>query len=76
MAREDGLVASECTLVRAHTECNTECGRAVTVRQDCWATICAFMGGCRCFFNFDWVLEELLILLSLQEIDLERREEK
>jgi hypothetical protein len=34
------------------------------------------MTGCQYSFNFDWILEERLILLSLHETYLERREEK
>jgi hypothetical protein len=36
----------------------------------------AFTTCCRRSFNFDWILVERQILLSLQETDLEREEEK
>jgi hypothetical protein len=33
------------------------------------------MADYRCSFDFDWILEERQIVLSLQEMGLERREE-
>jgi hypothetical protein len=72
----DSLVAFECALGRARAECDAECDRAEVVWQDYRATIHAFMAGCRCSFNFDQILEERWVLHSLQEMDLERWEEK
>jgi hypothetical protein len=76
VACEGGLAAFECALGRAHVECDAECDQAEAVPQDYWARIHAFLASCRRSFNFDWNLEERRILLSLQEIDLERWEEK
>jgi hypothetical protein len=73
---EDGLVAFEHTLRRACMERNAECACAEAVRQDYLAKTRAFTISYRRSFCFDRILEECKILLSLQEIDLERWEEK
>jgi hypothetical protein len=62
---ENGLAASECALGRAGVECDAKCDQAKAIRQDYRARIHAFMAGCWCSFNFDWILEEHRILLSL-----------
>jgi hypothetical protein len=76
MAWEDGLAATECALGRARAECDAECDRAKAARQDYWATIRTFTAGCKHSFIFDRILQEHRILLSLQEMDLERLEEE
>jgi hypothetical protein len=65
MAREDGLVASECTLGRARMECDAECDRVEAVRQEYRARIRTFTASCRGSFDFDRVLEGHRFLLSL-----------
>jgi hypothetical protein len=55
--------------------CDAECVQAEAVRQNYLARMRAFTTSWRCSFNFDWILEEHCILLSLQETDLKRREE-
>jgi hypothetical protein len=57
MAREDGLVASEHALGRAHMECDGECDRAEAIRQDYLARVRAFTAGCRRSLDFYRVLE-------------------
>jgi hypothetical protein len=74
MTWEDGLLASECTLRMAHMECDAKCDKAEAIQQDYWARIRAFTTDCR--FDFDQVLRGCRFLLSMQEMDLERREEK
>jgi hypothetical protein len=58
MARENGLVASECALERARAECDAECDRAKSFRHDYWGRIHAITIDYRSSFNFDRTLEE------------------
>jgi hypothetical protein len=46
-AREDDLVASECTLGTVRVECDTKCDRAEAIRQDYQARLSASTAGCR-----------------------------
>jgi hypothetical protein len=75
-AREDGLAVSECTLGRVYMEHDTERAWAEAIQQDYLARTCAFTASYQCYFNFDRILDERQTLLSLQEMDLERWEEK
>jgi hypothetical protein len=76
MAREDGLTASERALGRARMECDGECDQAEAIRQDYLARVRAFIVGYLCSLNFGQVLEGCRFFLSMQETDLEWREEK
>jgi flavoprotein len=57
-------------------ECDDECDRAEVVQQDYLARMRAFTAGCRHSLDFSQVLEGRRFFLSMQETDLERREEK
>jgi hypothetical protein len=76
LEQEDGMLAFECALGRVRMEYNVECNWVEVVRRDYRARIHTFMTGCRHSFNFDRVLEGRRFLLSMQETDLEWREEK
>jgi hypothetical protein len=65
VAWKDGLVASECALGRACVERDAKCNRAEAARQDYQARIHAFTAHYRRSFNFNQILEERRILLSL-----------
>jgi hypothetical protein len=70
--REDGLAAFECFLGRACKERDAEHERAEVVQQDYLARTYTFTTSCWCSFSFDRILQQRRILLSLQEMDLER----
>jgi hypothetical protein len=65
MAQDNGLVASECGLERVCMEHDAKCDRVEAVQQDYRDRIHAFTAGCRRSFNFDRILQERRILLSL-----------
>jgi hypothetical protein len=65
MAREDGLVASECALGTARMKCDDECDQAKAVRQDYLARVHAFTASCQCSLDFDRVLEVCQFFLSV-----------
>jgi hypothetical protein len=68
---EDGLVASECALGRACREHDAEHAQAEAARQDYLARSHAITSSSKHSINFNRMLEECQILLSLQEMDLE-----
>jgi hypothetical protein len=69
-------VAFEHVLGRVHMEHDAEHTRAEAIRQDYVARTHDFTASCRRSFSFDQILEERRTLLSVQDINLERREEK
>jgi hypothetical protein len=64
-AWEDGLAASERTLGRVCLECNIEHIHTEAARQDYLARMRAFTSSFKHSINFNRMLEELHILLSL-----------
>jgi flavoprotein len=71
-----GLVASECALGRTCMERDTVCAQAEATWQDYYARLRASTSSSKHSINFNQMMEEHQILLSLQEIDLEVHEEK
>jgi hypothetical protein len=57
-------------------ECDAECNRAKAIWEDYWARMCASIASCRHSLDFDRVLRGRQLILTVQEKDLERREEK
>jgi hypothetical protein len=76
MAQEDDLAATECALGRARMESDTECDWVKTVRQDYRARMHASSTSCWRSLDFDQVLRGRQFILTVQETDLEKREEK
>jgi hypothetical protein len=70
---EDGLMAFERTLVKACMECDAERAQVEAVQQDFLARTCTFSSNSKHSINFNWMLVERQILLSLQVMDLEVR---
>jgi hypothetical protein len=68
---EDGLQAFEEILGKACMERDAEHTQAKVVQQDYFAWTCAFTSNSRYSINFNQMLEECQILLSLQEMDVE-----
>jgi hypothetical protein len=62
-------------LGRERKRCDVERPRAEAVQHDYLARMHAFTVGCQHSFNFDRILEGRWILLSIHEMELERREE-
>jgi hypothetical protein len=76
MAQEDNLAATKRALGRTHMECDTECDWVEAIWQDNWARMRASTAGCRRSLDFDRVLRGRQFILTVQETDLEWREEK
>jgi hypothetical protein len=66
-------MASERTLVKACMECDAERAQVEVVQQDFLARTCTFSSNSKHSINFNWMLVERQILLSLQVMDLEVR---
>jgi hypothetical protein len=76
MAQEDDLAATKRALGRTHMECDTECNRAEAIWQDNRARMRASTADCRRSLDFDRGLRGCQFILTVQETDLEWREEK
>jgi hypothetical protein len=59
------MVASRHVLRRACVEHKTECAQVEAARQDYRARLRAFPSGSKHYINFNWMLEECQIILSL-----------
>jgi hypothetical protein len=57
-SREDGLVASECGLWRAHTDCDATCSHAEAARQDYRTRLHTSSFSSKCSISFNRMLEE------------------
>jgi hypothetical protein len=77
--RESALLARERGVVeggRAHMECNTIYDQVASFWGDYPPRLRTFTAGRRCSMEFDLVLSGRQFILSVQEVDLERREER
>jgi hypothetical protein len=62
---EDGLAASVRALGRARMEYDAKCAQAEATQQDCLTRMHAFTSNAMYFINFNQMLEECQIILSL-----------
>jgi hypothetical protein len=69
-------VAFVCALGRACADCDAACARVEAARQDYRARLLASSSNSKHFTNFNHMLEERQILLSLWEMNLEVHEAK